>query len=397
MVAQRAGHGEVSAHAVPAVEFAMRSGTRRNRRQLGLFLFLMLACAIAGSRSGQSRQGDGTGQPPPPRLAAPEAPIPSDLPAADQFPLGRLDGALDAAGDLPRLRSLLVSWRGTLVLERYYNGASATRLANIKSASKSVLSALVGIAIHRGHLHLRQPIVEFFPSLHSSKSDPLKQQITVEDLLTMRSGLQSTSNRYYGAWVQSRNWVEYALSRPLESQPGGSMDYSTGNSHLLSAILTRATGKSTWQFAQEFLARPLGFSLARWPQDPQGVYFGGNDMLMTPRQMVAFGELFRNRGEAGGRQIVPAAWVDESFVPRAHSRWSGQQYGYGWWVRELAGHEVRYAWGFGGQFIFIVPDLELVVVTTSASTVDDERRTHRRTIADVVEHLVIAPISQLAN
>ena len=132
----------------------------------------------------------------------------------------------------------------------------------------------------------------------------------------MRSGLQSTSNRYYGAWVQSGNWVQYALDRPLLAEPGTYMDYSTGSSHLLSAILTKATGKSTWQYAQEVLAKPLGFSLAQWPRDPQGIYFGGNDMLMTPRQMVAFGELYLKKGTVGGRQIVPASWVDASFVPR---------------------------------------------------------------------------------
>jgi CubicO group peptidase (beta-lactamase class C family) len=312
-----------------------------------------------------------------------------------------LTEALDAAGELPRLHSLLVSWRGTLVAERYYNGARAARAANIKSASKTIVSALVGIAIDRGLIKsLRQPIADFFPALRAGnavnavKVDPRKQKITVEDLLTMRSGLQSTSNRYYGGWVQSRNWVQYALDRPLLTEPGTYMDYSTGNSHLLSAILTSTTGTSTWQFAQDALAKPLGFTLERWPRDPQGIYFGGNDMLMTPRQMIAFGELYLNRGAVNGRHLVPVAWVEASFIPRTRSRWSDQFYGYGWWVRELAGRQVRYAWGFGGQFIFVVPDLELVVVTTSSSTVDDERRGHRRTVYAIVEHFVIAPIAR---
>jgi CubicO group peptidase (beta-lactamase class C family) len=309
-----------------------------------------------------------------------------------------LDEATDAAAELPRIHSLLVSWRGTLVTERYFNGFRPSRLANIKSASKSVLSALVGIAIDRGLINgVRQPITDYFPTLRAPNVDPRKHQITIEDLLTMRSGLQSTSNRYYGAWVQSRNWVQYALSRPLLSEPGTVMEYSTGSSHLLSAILTSAARGSTWQFAQENLAKPLGFTLARWPQDPQGIYFGGNDMLMTPRQMLAFGELFLRRGAVNGRQVVPASWVEASWVPRTRSRWSDQFYGYGWWSRELAGYAVRYAWGFGGQFVFVVPDLDLVVVTTSSSTVDDERRGHRRTVYDIVEHLVIARIAALAN
>ena len=108
-------------------------------------------------------------------------------------------------------------------------------------------------------------------------------------------------------------------------EPAGTgMAYSTGNTHLLSAILTKVTGTSTWQFAQDSLAKPLGFSLSRWPQDPQGIYFGGNDMLMTPRQMLAFGELYRSHGMINGRQIVPAAWVETSLVPRTRSNFSEQ-------------------------------------------------------------------------
>ena len=159
--------------------------------------------------------------------------------------------AVKAASELPRIHSLLVSRRGELVLERYFNGRRATTPANIKSASKSVISALVGLAIDRGDIKsVKQPVADFFPDLFPDKDDP-KRAITIEDLLTMRSGLESTSNRNYGAWVQSRNWVRHALARPLLAEPGTFMQYSTGNSHVLSAILTKATGKSTWQFAQE--------------------------------------------------------------------------------------------------------------------------------------------------
>jgi CubicO group peptidase (beta-lactamase class C family) len=171
------------------------------------------------------------------------------------------------------------------------------------------------------------------------------------------------------------------------------MQYSTGNTHLLSAILTKATGKTTWQFAQETLAKPLGFSLVPWPRDPQGVYFGGNDMLMTPRQMLAVGELYLKQGRLGERQIVPQKWIDTSLVPRGRSDFSEQQYGYGWWIREIAGQKAFYAWGFGGQFIFVVPELELVVVSTSAATVSDDRRTHRRTVDEIIEQLIVAPLA----
>ena len=304
------------------------------------------------------------------------------------------DAAVKAATELPRLHSLLVSQRGTLVLERYFHGARPDRLANVKSVSKSIISALVGIAIDRRRIgSVRDPIGPYFVDYLRAPADAPKRNITIEDLLTMRAGLESTSSRNYGAWVTSRDWVRFTLSRELEDTPGNSMEYSTGNTHLLSAILTKATKKSTWQYAQEVLAKPLGFSLARWMQDPQGIYFGGNEMLMTPRQMVEFGELYLNRGRVGDQQIVPEKWIDDSFVRRGRSDYSGESYGYGWWIRDLAGQSAFYAWGFGGQYIFVIPRLQLVVVTTSSSATGDERRGHRRTVFDIVEQLIVAPLA----
>ncbi len=330
-------------------------------------------------------------------LASVAAYSPAATPAAHQA-AADLEPAAKAAADLPRLHSLLVSWRGSLVLERYFRGARATQPANIKSASKSAISALVGIAITRGLISgVQQPIASYFPELARDR-EPGKQAITIEDLLTMRSGLESTSGRNYGAWVTSPNWVRHVLSRPLMREPGTHVDYSTGSSHLLSAILTKASKVSTWQFAQEQLARPLGFSLARWTQDPQGIYFGGNEMLMTPRQMVAFGQLYANEGRAGDRQLFPASWIARTFVSRGRSRWGNdREYGYGWWIRELAGRKAYYAWGYGGQFIFVIPDLDLVVVTTSRSDVSRERRDHNAAIYDLVEQLVIPPIAAAAG
>jgi CubicO group peptidase (beta-lactamase class C family) len=297
-----------------------------------------------------------------------------------------LSSARAAASALPQLHSLVVSHRGRLMLEHYAPKHSATRLANIKSASKSIISALVGIAIERKLIAgVDEPIVRWFPELRKDP-DKRKQTITIEHLLTMRSGLESTSGQQYGAWVSSRNWVRYALDRPMVSDPGTSMEYSTGTSHILSAILTRASRKSTHQFATEVLARPLGIPLARWPRDPQGIYFGGNEMLMTPRQMIEVGELYLHRGRAGNRQIVPAAWVDTSCVPRTRSRWDpDREYGYGWWIQGFGGHRACFAWGFGGQYIFVFRDLELVVAVTSSTTMSEERRGYRRQLFDLLE------------
>jgi CubicO group peptidase (beta-lactamase class C family) len=316
--------------------------------------------------------------------------VPVSAPLAAPEPLVLTDIAQFTA-TLPRLNSLLVSWHGKLVFERYFQRARGDRLANVKSASKSIVSALVGIAIHRKLIAgVDAPIDAYFKDLLAKDPESRKRAITIEDLLTMRSGLETTSNRNYGAWVRSANWVRYALRQPLVSEPGTSMEYSTGSTHLLSAILTRVTKTSTLAFAREALAKPLGITLAPWPQDPQGIYFGGNEMLLTPRQMLAFGELYLNRGRANGRQIVPEAWVDASLTRRTVSRRQADRfYGYGWWSRTLAGHPVYYAWGYGGQFIFIVPSLRVTIVTTSSTAGGDERRDHRDSIYDLVEQIII--------
>lgn len=297
------------------------------------------------------------------------------------------------ARSLPRLRSLLIHWRGSLVREHYFRGASRTQPANIKSASKSIVSALVGIAIARGQIRsVHQPISELLPDA-TRALDPRKRAITVEDLLTMRSGLESTSFENYGAWVSSRNWVRDVLRRPLVADPGGLMIYSTGSTHVLSAILTRVTGLSTYAYAQQVLARPLGISLRPWTRDPQGIYFGGNEMRMTPRQMVAFGLLYLHGGRTpNGRQVVPKAWVDGSWVRRTRSGWSGQDYGYGWWIRRSGTHDVYFAWGYGGQFIFVVPDLELVVVTTSDPNATTRERGHLEAIYALLDTAVVPAV-----
>jgi CubicO group peptidase (beta-lactamase class C family) len=304
------------------------------------------------------------------------------------------DEAYARARALPRLRSLLVHWRGSLVREQYFRGATRVRPANIKSASKSVIASLVGIAIARGQIRdVRQPIGELLPEA-TRDLDPAKRAITVEDLLTMRSGLESTSFENYGTWVTSRNWVRDALRRPLVAEPGGPMIYSTGSSHLLSAILTRVSRTSTHRYAERVLARPLGIPLRPWTTDPQGIYFGGNEMRMTPREMVAFGALHLNGGRApNGTQVIPKAWIDSAWVPRTRSGWSGQDYGYGWWIKRSGAHDVYFAWGYGGQFIFVVPTLDLVVVTTSDPGATTRERGHLASIHAILDEAIVPAIA----
>jgi CubicO group peptidase (beta-lactamase class C family) len=296
------------------------------------------------------------------------------------------------AGNLPRIHSLLISHRGERIFEKYYSGRNASQPANMKSASKSVISALIGIAIDKGYISsIDEPVATFFPAFAHPQSPRIWQTLSIRHLLTMQAGLQSTSGRNYGRWVVSDNWVETALSQPFVSEPGSDMIYSTGSTHILSAILTQATGVSTREFAQQHLASPMGFRMACWSQDPQGVFFGGNDMEITPRQMLAFGELYLNNGRYNNSQIVSADWVENSHQSHAVSpRGQGRYYGYGWWLREMAGMLVPLAWGYGGQLIIVVEEYDLVIVTTSDSTPGSGRSGHLRQLYAFVENNILA-------
>lgn len=291
-------------------------------------------------------------------------------PEARRAPTTGLDATLiaatiEAAASLPKLHTMIVARDGRALTERVFRGPDLDTPVNIKSASKSVLAAVAGVAIGRGDLRLDQPISTWLADRFPAAPDPRLATITVENLLTMQAGLGSTSGPNYGAWVSSPNWVRFALTRPFEAEPGGRMVYSTGTSHLLSAVLTRATGRSTLALARDTLGEPLGVSIPSWPADPQGIYFGGNEMRMSPRALLAFGELYRNDGLHAGARVLPEGWVEASWRGRGTSRWSGNPYGYGWWMRRSGEHDVYFAWGYGGQMVFVVPTLALTVVMTS--------------------------------
>jgi CubicO group peptidase (beta-lactamase class C family) len=300
---------------------------------------------------------------------------------------------------MPRLHSILVSHRSEMIFEQYFAGRTANQPANLKSASKSVISALVGLALQNGHIKdVNQPIADFFPEYLGTELETTVRSITVRNLLTMQSGLASTSGRNYGPWVASRNWVDAALKSPMVADPGTAMIYSTGTTHLLSAIIARASGMNTKEFAQRHLADPMGFRMAYWSRDPQGVYFGGNDMEITPRQMLDIGEMYLNGGVHEGKRILSEQWVQDSHQPHADSpRGEGRHYGYGWWLRDMADLQVPLAWGYGGQFIFVVKEYDLVIVITSDSNPGPERGTHMRAIYELVEFDILQPLQIAAG
>jgi CubicO group peptidase (beta-lactamase class C family) len=309
------------------------------------------------------------------------------------------DAAIEArAAELERLHAVIIARNGEIVMERRLRGPALDRPVNVKSVSKAVLSALTGLAIGHGVLAgTGQTFVTVLNDAVPPGADPRLERVTIGHLLSMQAGLESTSGAGYGAWVTSPNWIRYVLTRPFAAEPGGRMIYSTGTSHLLSAVLTKASGRSTLELAREWLGRPLGITIPPWPRDPQGIYFGGNDMLMSPRDLVAFGELYRNDGIFGGRRILPEGWVVDSWQRRTVSAWTGDDYGYGWFTRRSGKHEVHFAWGYGGQMVFVVPSLSITAVMTSDPSPRPRGDGHVKELHRLLDDLVVAAIADGAT
>lgn len=329
--------------------------------------------------------------------AAAEPPDPVEIAASRGAGIDRDSLASIAAStdDLGPINSLLIYQQGEMLAEEYFGSMRASRTHNIKSASKSILSILVGIAIDKGYLEsVNQEIGEFFPDYFAGNPDSLKMAITIGDLLTMRSGLESTSRGNYGRWVISDNWIEYKLDRRMTGRPGLDRNYSTGNTHLLSVILTRATGMSTRSFANRYLFNPMDIDLGGWDRDPQGYYLGGNNMALRPRDMVKIGELMLNNGVYEGRQIVSSEWLAESIIPVTGRRPGVINYGYLWFRRESAGLDMIYAYGNGGQYILIIPEIETILTVTTWNGASGTR-SYRRELFRVFDRTIVPGLAAI--
>ncbi|MEQ8389642.1 MAG: serine hydrolase [Thalassospira sp.] len=268
--------------------------------------------------------------------------------------------------EMPQLHAILIQRGDEIIVAEAPRGPGLDRVANIKSCSKSIIGLLTGNAIAKGAIpSVKATIGEIAPSIIPSNATPGVEDLTIEDLVTLRAGLESTSGRNYGAWVTSDNWVSFALRRPMVATPGGRMIYSTGTTHILGAVLTIATGKSLLEQARAVLGQPLGIEVPAWTQDPQGYYFGGNEMALTPRAMLRIGALIRDQGRFDGDQIIPADWIDQSTQALTRSPYSGLDYGYGWFLSKSGFIIAR---GYGGQIIAANPEKNLAVAITSDPT-----------------------------
>ena len=237
----------------------------------------------------------------------------------------------------------------------------------IHSCTKSITSALIGIAIEQGYIEsVKQPVLSFFPERTVANLDANKEAMTLEHLLMMASGLECRDSYLY-SWrglfemMQTDDWVQFMLDLPMAEPPGTRFEYCNGASFLLSAIIQEKTGMSAAAFAEEHLFDPLGISDVAWPANSQGITIGWGELRMRPHDMAKIGYLYLNNGQWNGEQIIPADWVTTSTHRQIAATFT-PGYGYQWWV---AGDNIYMALGLAGQYIIVAPELDLVVVFTS--------------------------------
>ena len=276
----------------------------------------------------------------------------------------------------PDLKSVLILRHGGLVSETYFNGADSETLHDIRSAGKSITATLVGIAIDEGLIgSVDEPLGRYFPDQH----DPKKTNILIRDVLTMRSGLaaddaDTTSPGNEALLDMSPDFVDFVFQLPMKSVPGSIYVYASANAFLAGALVENAAKMRLDQFAQQSLFTPLGIDKFTWRLAPHNRGVGQGNLSLRARDIARIGQLFLDHGSFDGRQVVSAAWVKASLEPHASigavDRYA-DGYGYMWYSKtyEIAGRQiqVQFASGNGGNKIYLVPGLDLVVVVTSSA------------------------------
>jgi CubicO group peptidase (beta-lactamase class C family) len=402
----------------------LRRAGRQEAPAVVRLLLLGLACVLAAACTGTDRQATtGTSQAPgvpSQRDYWPTAGWRTAAPAEqgmDPAVLDDLDTTVPAS--YPQVRSLLVIRHGYLVYERYRQGVDASDGHNSFSVTKSIVSALVGIALRDRHLEgLDQTVEELLADHLPADADPGLRRVTVRQLLTMTSGLAGDDVLPGGRdgisdrMGQSRDWVRHILSGRLDAPPGERFAYSSASSHLLSAMVADATGQSTLAFARAELFGPLGIATddaleqelrdwpppqaeleayeqatVAWPTDPQGYHFGGGFLKLPARDLAKLGHLYLNGGRWDGTQVVPADYAAASTRPQSSPSQGPVDYGFQWVVTNEAGHDSFRAEGFGGQLIQVIPDLDLVVVITG------DPAPVRHTAADLVGAVIVSSVT----
>jgi CubicO group peptidase (beta-lactamase class C family) len=227
------------------------------------------------------------------------------------------------------------------------------------SVSKSFLSAITGLALQQGYIDsLDEKMLDYFPEYIYPGMDNRKRAITIGHLLTMQMGIANEADNNYGVYWEiynSGNWIKTTIEYPLKYAPGERMSYNTFQTHLISAIITKATGKSTLEFARQYLFNPMGITVDAWEKDPQGYYFGGNAMHFIPREMAVLGYLYLNEGMLNNVRIVPREWVHlttTAFTNWQNRKWGAltdYNYGYLWWLGKINNYNL-FMHGYGCSY-----------------------------------------------
>lgn len=270
-----------------------------------------------------------------------------------------------ATEKLLNVSSALVVRHGYIVFEEYYIG-SKEDLRALLHATKSITSALIGIALKEGYLKsIDQKMIDFFPEFVSADLNPDVNKITIRHLLTMTAGF---GKDFYG--TINPNWIKDMLNKPLMSEPGKDFRYNATSNNILSMIITKATGMKSLDFGKKYLFQPLGISNIQW-EEMYGYTYGGLGLQLTSHDMAKIGYLYLNDGRWGNKQILAPEWVEVSThfqikVPESQKD-ANEDYGFQWYVFSTGGHHSYTAWGADGQFIYVIPDLDIVTVITGFS------------------------------
>jgi CubicO group peptidase (beta-lactamase class C family) len=269
------------------------------------------------------------------------------------------------------LHSLLIIRHGYLVSENYFGSYDANTRHQLYSVTKSFIATLIGIALDKGYIkNTDQRVVDFFPQRKFENLDEQKLSLTLDDVLTMRTGLDWTEgDPAYRDLFMSPDWLKFMLDKPMVAEPGRVFNYCSGCSHVLSAIVQETTNTNPRDFADQFLFKPLGITDYQWDVNRDGTPIGGWGLQLTPRDMAKLGYLYLHNGQWDGQQIVSAKWVEDA--TRLHTATDGPLgYGYQWWTYPSL--RAYTALGLGGQTVFVVPELDLIVVTTAELNGHDE-------------------------
>lgn len=293
----------------------------------------------------------------------------SSTPEEQGVDSGRLAAMFEAVDQKKlNLHSVLVIRNGYLIAEAYFAPYTPETKHQLASVTKSVTGMLTGIAIDQGKIKdTAQPLLGFFPGRTVAHLDANKRAVTLDNLLSLTSGLDcSDSAGARDAMFSSPDWVQYTLDLPVTAAPGKQFRYCTPAVHLVSAVVQQGTGRSERELANDALFAPLGIPAATaqdWPSDPQGVSTGGHGLSLVPRDMAKLGYLYLHGGRWNGQQVVPQKWVTASVTPHTTEEASGRGYGYLVWLYPQGYDSMM---GLGGQDIHVISDKNMVVVFTAA-------------------------------